>query len=325
MWIRVRTSPITLPSFELESYIFVQLFLPVLCSNLFSKQINIIPFDLLITNPRHGSYWMETGVSWFTGGVWAQVFCLFCVYSFTGLPQRVSRPLSHPQDQIPFSSIHRSCWVTWRSKTTPPPPPPPTLCSLSWTPDQVERVSRQEKQEQEETKVSQGVFPWPQMCLSLPSLPPSTRFSPTRFSPKFSALRDQVWRGRREQWPPEQRGAWGLHLSVSHSWEIRIADPPMVLLHSWNLKKKIQITTVCVQSTLQVLESSVCWERRIGLGRGSTVSKGQLIPSIVRCLPPLSGAWLHCRLMLKCGQRKKEMFAAYSGICFSFSFVLFPT
>lgn len=43
-----------------------------------------------------------------------------------------------------------------------------------------------------------------------------------------------------------------------HSWEIRIVDPHMVLLHSWNLKKKIQIGTACVQSTLPGVESSVC-------------------------------------------------------------------
>lgn len=113
------------------------------------------------------------GVVCLTGVVWTPLFCLFNVYSFIGLPRRCSRPLSQPQNQIPTTSIHRRCWVTSRSEAFSP------LCSLStpWSGRKSESVEERNRKKKKPASLC-WVFPWFQLCLSLPAFPCSTVSNP---------------------------------------------------------------------------------------------------------------------------------------------------
>lgn len=102
-----------------------------------------------------------------------------------------------------------------------------------------EWVDRKEKQEQEENGVSLMDLPLVQMCLSLPALPLSTVSSRKWLVLTASGVKRK---NRTVTTRTTGRQDQIVYLCVSCSWEIRRAGQHVMLLHSWNLKKKIQIT-----------------------------------------------------------------------------------
>lgn len=150
-------------------------------------------------------------------GLEFSVYSMFTV-SLASHEQASERLQAFPPTRSNSISIHSLELLSdLKVKSSLSPQPP----ALSQPPGQVERVAVQTG-----TGRKQGLSLVALLLVSNVPIPPSP-FLIHQAQPPMTGPQDQALGGRTEQWRPE----------------IRIVDPHMVVLHSWNLKK-IQ-TTKC--------------------------------------------------------------------------------